>query len=144
MKLTPRGTAGYAIFNEPIQAVRAARAVVDERTRVALDCGDLEFGDDDPFGPPVTRAARLVAVAHPGQVLLSSTFHAALTAAGQAGWTAKSLGMFDILGLDPGAQLYQLVGDGARRTSPTCWSIDCRPPCPPAVTGRCRVTSSVR
>ena len=34
----PKGTAGYVVFAEPIHAVRAARAVVDERTRVAVDC----------------------------------------------------------------------------------------------------------
>ena len=72
VKLAPRGTAGYAIFSQPIHAVQAARQVVNERTRVAVDFGDLEMREDEPVGPPLARAARLVAVAHPGQVLLSS------------------------------------------------------------------------
>ena len=72
VKLAPKGTAGYAIFSQPIDAVQAARQVVNERTRVAIDFGDLEVFEDEPVGPPLARAARLVAVAHPGQVLLSS------------------------------------------------------------------------
>ena len=39
VNLTPRGTAGYAVFVEPIQAVHAGEAVVDDRTRVAIDFG---------------------------------------------------------------------------------------------------------
>ena len=70
--LTPRGTAGYAVFVEPIHAVRAAQALVNDRTRVAIDFGDLELGEDEPVGPPLVRAARLVAVANPGQALCSS------------------------------------------------------------------------
>ena len=79
---------------------------------MAVDFGDLEMRDDEPVGPPLARAARLVAVAHPGQVLLSSAAHDALTAAAEAGWGAESLGRFDIVGLDPGIHVYQLVGHG--------------------------------
>ena len=79
LKLAPKGTAGYVVFAEPIHAVRAARDIADDRTRVAIDVGDLELRDEEPVGPPLARAARLVAVAHPGQVILSSTAHDALT-----------------------------------------------------------------
>ena len=111
-KLAPRGTAGYVVFAEPIDAVRAARSIVNERTRVAVDVGDLELREDEPFGPPLARAARLVAVAHPGQVLLSSAAHDALALGAQTGWAAESLGRFDIVGLDPAIHVYQLVGHG--------------------------------
>ncbi|MEA3184766.1 MAG: hypothetical protein QOJ74_1243, partial [Ilumatobacteraceae bacterium] len=110
--LTPRGTAGYAVFVEPIHAVRAAQAVVNDRTRIAIDYGDLELGDDEPVGPPLVRAARLVAVANPGQVLCSLAGHQALTLAGVSGWAAASLGRFDIVGLDREVDIYQLVGGG--------------------------------
>ena len=75
IKLAPKGTAGYVVFAEPIHAVRAARAVADDRTRVAIDVGDVELCDEEPVGPPLARAARLVAVAHPGQVIISSGAH---------------------------------------------------------------------
>ena len=112
IKLAPKGTAGYVVFAEPIQAVRAARTVVDDRIRVAVDVGDLEMRDDEPVGPPLARSARLVAVANPGQALLSSAAHDALNAAGEAGWGAESLGRVDIVGLDPGIHVYQLAGHG--------------------------------
>ena len=127
IKLAPKGTAGYVVFAEPIHAVRAARAVVNDRTRVAVDFGDLEIRDDEPVGPPLARAARLVAVAHPGQVLLSSAAHDALTAAAEAGWAAESLGRFDIVGLDPGVHIYQLVGHGFGSDFPAL-RIDRLPP----------------
>src|SRR5262245_1311029 len=135
VKLAPKGTAGYAIFNQPIDAVQAAREVADERTRVAVDFGDLEMRDDEPVGPPLARAARLVAVAHPGQVLLSPTAHEALTATGGSGWAAESLGRYDILGLDPGLHIYQLVGNGFSSDFPAL-QIDRLPPAVPSAVER--------
>jgi|GEM_PF-4957441 DNA-binding SARP family transcriptional activator/WD40 repeat protein len=135
VKLAPRGTAGYAIFREPIQAVQAARQVVDARTRVAVDFGDLEMREGEPVGPPLARAARLVAVAHTGQVLLSHTAHDALTAAGLSGWAAESLGRYDIIGLDPGLQIYQLVGRGFTTDFPDLM-VDRLPPAVPGALER--------
>ena len=94
VKLAPRGTAGYAVFSHPIDAVETARRLVNGRTRVAVDVGDIEEGDEEPVGPPLARAARLVAVAHPGQALVSSDAHAALTAScgiGLGGRVARRL-----------------------------------------------------
>ncbi len=132
-KLSPRGSAGYAVFGEPIDAVRAARALVDGRLRVAVDFGDLEVGDDEPVGPPLARAARLVAVAHPGQALLSAEAHDALTNAGVSGWAAASLGRFDIVGLDSGVLVYQLAGEGFMSGFPDLL-VDRLPPSVPGVT----------
>jgi hypothetical protein len=73
--LRPRGTAGYVVLDDAISAVRAAREIVNTGMRVAIDVGDLEMRDDEPVGPPLARVARLVAIAHPGQVLLSSAAH---------------------------------------------------------------------
>ena len=145
VKLTPKGTAGYVVFAEPIQAVRAARAVVNDRTRVAVDFGDLEMRDDEPVGPPLARAARLVAVAHPGQVLLSSAAHDALTAAAQAGWAAESLGRFDIVGLDPGVlRLPARRATGSAPSSPISASTGSRHRSPAGWSGRCPATSCGR
>ena len=135
VKLAPRGTAGYAIFSQPIHAVQAARQVVNERTRVAIDFGDLEMREDEPVGPPLARAARLVAVAHPGQVLLSPTAHEALTAAPGSGWAAAALGSYDIVGLDPGLHIYQLVGNGFGSDFPELL-VDRLPPAVPSAVER--------
>ena len=135
VKVAPRGTAGYALFREPKQAVEAARQVVSDRTRVAVDFGDLEMRDDEPVGPPLARAARLVAVAHPGQVLLSHAAHEALTATAASGWAAESLGRYDIIGLDPGLHIYQLVGRGFATDFPELL-IDRLPPAVPGAVER--------
>src|SRR4029077_3400814 len=100
---------GRGVFGEPIHAVHAARAAIDGRARVAIDVGDLEYGADEPIGPPLVRAARLVAVANPGQAMWSPAAHQALPASGVGGWAAGSLGRFDIVGLDGPVDIYQLV-----------------------------------
>ena len=141
--LAPRGTAGYAVFVEPIRAVHAAQAVVDDHTRVAIDFGDLELGDDEPVGPPLVRAARLVAITNPGQVLCSATAQQALTSAGVSGWAVASLGRFDIVGLDGALDLYQLVGDGLGGDFPPL-QIDRLPPLLPRVGRFCRRVRAAR
>jgi DNA-binding SARP family transcriptional activator len=133
VRLAQKGTAAYAVFTEPIQAVSAARAAVDERTRVAVDFGDLQVDDGEPIGPPLARAARLVAVAHPGQAVMSPAAHEALTVAGVAGWATQSLGRFDIVGLDRGMQIFQLVGDGFASGFPALALDRVPPPLPSGV-----------
>jgi serine/threonine protein kinase len=98
-----------------------------------VDFGDLEVRDDEPVGPPLARAARLVAVAHPGQALLSAEAHEALTTAGVSGWAAASLGRFDIVGLDAGVLVYQLLGEGFASGFPDLL-VDRLPPSVPGVT----------
>ena len=100
-------------------------------TRIAIDVGDLEVRDDEPVGPPLARAARLVAIGHPGQVLLTSAAHDALAAGAQTGWAAESLGRFEIVGLDPAVHVYQLVGRGFGSDFPPL-RVDRLPPPVPA------------
>lgn len=55
-------------------AIAIARALVERSSapvRAGLSYGSLLAQDGDYFGPPVNLAARLVAVAQPGQILLS-------------------------------------------------------------------------
>ena len=128
--LSPKGTAGYIVFDDAISAVRAARSIVNDATRITIDVGDLELREDEPIGPPLARAARLVAIAHAGQVLLSSAAHDALAIGGQTGWAAESLGRFDIVGLDPAVHVYQLVGRGFGSEFPPL-RVDRLPPAVP-------------
>ncbi len=79
------GDAFCAAFPTAIQALTAVltaqRGLAKEpwgvtgplRARMALNTGEAEFRDNDYFGPPVNRTARLLAVGHGGQVLLSAT-----------------------------------------------------------------------
>jgi class 3 adenylate cyclase len=70
-----RGTAVFVAFGDVTvaaqTAVALARLGTEPALRVAVDHGDVEVGDQ-VTGPPVNRAARIVALAHPGQVLLGT------------------------------------------------------------------------
>jgi class 3 adenylate cyclase len=77
------GDAFCAAFAAPRDAVAAARAgqaalaaepwpdATRLRVRMAIHVGECEQRDDDYFGPPVNRVARLLATGHGSQVLLS-------------------------------------------------------------------------
>lgn len=79
------GDAFCAAFAEPKSALEAAVAaqlalksenwpeLVQIRVRMALHTGAVESRDDDYFGPPVNRVARLLGTASGGQSILSQT-----------------------------------------------------------------------
>ncbi len=81
------GDAFCAAFHTASDAVAAAleaqRALHAEpwpdpvkiRVRMALHTGAVECRDGDYFGPPLNRVARLLAVGHGGQTLLSESTH---------------------------------------------------------------------
>jgi DNA-binding SARP family transcriptional activator len=111
-----RGSALYATFTSVSEAVAAVEeSMLDSSAaglapRAAIDLGDLELHESgEVSGPPVRRSAGLVAVGHPGQVLLSADAHHALTAVGVPGWVARSLGVHPILGMEAPQQVFQLV-----------------------------------
>lgn len=79
------GDAFYAAFALPEEAIAAAleaqRKLAGEdfsgvggiRVRMALHTGSASERDGDYFGPAVNRVARLLAIGHGGQVLVSGT-----------------------------------------------------------------------
>ena len=81
MKTTGDGT--VAVFEDPVAAVGAAGDAQEELAqqswgptgpllaRIGVHTGSAEVRDDDYFGPTLNRAARLTAIAHGGQVLIS-------------------------------------------------------------------------
>ena len=113
-----RGPALYAWFANAADAASAAVAgqqatarVEPEslRLRMAIAAGEVEAaGDDQITGPPISRGAALVAVAHGGQVLLSSEAQRAVTESGEAGVVVRSLGQYAIDGLENGQVVHQL------------------------------------
>ena len=73
-----------AVFERPVDgvvaAVEAQRALAAGtwgsgplRVRMGLHCGEAEPRDGDWFGPTINRTARLHAVAHGGQIVVSAT-----------------------------------------------------------------------
>ena len=71
--------------------------------------------DDEPVGPPLARAARLVAdrPSRAGPAVVGGPRRARPPARRPGGPPSRS-GRFDIVGLDPGVHIYQLVGARVR------------------------------
>ncbi|MFK8024800.1 MAG: adenylate/guanylate cyclase domain-containing protein, partial [Ilumatobacter sp.] len=74
------------------------------RTRIGLHVGEAHRRDDDYFGPAVNRAARIMAAAHPGQVLASGAFVALLGPSAKA----LDLGEHRLKDLTAAEHLWQL------------------------------------
>jgi class 3 adenylate cyclase/ActR/RegA family two-component response regulator len=113
-----RADESFTVFDSPLDAVEAAvtaqrsllaatwpngepvRLRMGVHTGVATDSGDGFVGLD------VHRAARLSAVGHGGQIILSASTVAA------TGVEARDLGVYELAGLPEPERLYQLVADG--------------------------------
>lgn len=107
-----------AVFPRVSNALSAAISIHDRmesaewnrlnplRLRMAIHCGTAEERDDDYFGPTVNRAARLLSVALPGQLLLSQASHALVEDNLPAGARAAALGKRRLRGLARKEQVY--------------------------------------
>ena len=127
------GTAVVAAVDDVHDALDIAGEVARGRTgmRVVVDHGELERDRDGAVsGPPVTRATRVVTLAHPDQVLLTAAAHDALSSSPRAGRTVTSLGSHDVAGLDEPTPLYELRGDGMPGPFPPLRDDHLPPPIP--------------
>ena len=114
------GDAVFAGFPEAIAAVAAAveiqRALAAEswpagaavRVRVGLHTGEAHRSGDDYGGFEVNRAARVAAVGHGGQVVLSETTAALVADALPAGTTLRDLGRHVLKDVPRAERLSQL------------------------------------
>jgi WD40 repeat protein/class 3 adenylate cyclase len=108
----------HAVFGVASDAVEAAVAAQTTlmvevwplpevlRVRMGLHTGGAEVRDRDYYGPTVNRAARVMAAAHPGQILVSDA-----TAALLQGWPLRDLGEHRLRGLAP-MRLHQVSAPG--------------------------------
>ncbi len=130
---TQRGSAIYASFLTVEEAVTTVEEVMAAATdgvspRASIDFGDIELHESgDIAGPPVRRSAGMVAVSHPGQVLLSAEANHALMAGGQGGLLVRSLGTYRIHGVESPQQVFQLVLAGQDGEFPALL-LDANPP----------------
>jgi predicted ATPase/class 3 adenylate cyclase/DNA-binding CsgD family transcriptional regulator len=118
------GEAFRAIFVDPSAALAAAvavqRAVAAEswpsgfpiRVRLALHSGACVERNGDYFGPVVSRAARLLAAGHGGQVLVSGATHELLKDHLHAGIRFEDLGEHHLKDLGRAERVFQLAGLG--------------------------------
>ncbi|MCC6315752.1 MAG: tetratricopeptide repeat protein [Thermomicrobiales bacterium] len=118
------GDAFCAAFARPDDAVTAAvaaqRALAAERwdsipplaVRMALHSGEAERRDDDYFGLPLNRVARLLGAAHGRQILLSRAVADEVAARMPEGFALRDLGEHWLRGLREPERVFQLLGPG--------------------------------
>ena len=118
------GDAVFAAFPEAAVAVAAAvdgqRAVARHpwpddgpiRVRMGLHSGEAHLSGDDYGGVEVSRAARIAAVGHGGQIVLSGPTYELAADALPAGVTARDLGTYVLRDVPRPERLYELAGAG--------------------------------
>ncbi len=88
------------------------------RVRMAVHSGSAEVREGDFFGPALNRTARLMAIGHGGQVLVSSTTSALVADDPAPGSELVDLGEHRLRDLDRPEHVYQVVATGLRREFP--------------------------
>ena len=131
-----QGDSFLVMFREAPAAVSAAAEAqgaldkttwpgdVPVRVRMGLHTGIGTLGGDDYVSVDVNRAARIAALAHGGQVLVSEATRALVEGALPASVSMRPLGEFELKDLARPERLHQLVIDGARSEFPPLRPID--------------------
>ena len=94
------------------------------RVRMGVHTGETAFRDGDYFGSAVNRAARLMSIAHGGQVVLSS---ATAELVRESGLELRDLGEHRLAGLSRPEHVWQLCPPGLAREFPPLRSLDALP-----------------
>jgi predicted ATPase len=133
------GDGAHAAFDDPLDAIRAAidlqRALAtDEATsaislvvRGGIHVGADERRDDDFFGPSVNRAARIMAAAHGGQVLVSQAVAELVRDRLPSGVGLRDLGTVRLRDLALPERIHQLLAPAMRAEFPALRSLDTTP-----------------
>lgn len=143
----------YAVFATPEGAVAAAceaqlrlarmnfDAIDGLPVRMAVHAGEVEPAGEDFVGAALNRAARLIAIAHGGQILVSGLAAASLEAArlpAEAG--LKALGLCRLKDLTEPEAVHQLLHPELPANFPALRALDAipnnLPQCPTACIGR--------
>ena len=87
------------------------------KVRIGIHTGEAQERGGDYFGPAVNRTARIMAIGHGGQVLLSSVTADMINDYGE-GVTLSDLGNVRLRGLSRPEHVYQLQADGLMQSFP--------------------------
>jgi class 3 adenylate cyclase len=82
------------------------------RVRIGLHTGEAEERERDYFGPEVNRAARLMAIAHGGQIVCSQATADLAGGHMPAGVSLVDVGVQRLRDLSEPLRVFQVVGDG--------------------------------
>ena len=133
------GDAFCAAFHSAVDAVAAAAdaqlalagedfsAVDGLRVRMGLHTGQAEERKADYFGPAVNRVARLTAIGHGGQVLLSGSTHALAQHDLPAGTALIDMRSHRLKDLTEPERIWQMTIAGLPSDFPPLNSLDARP-----------------
>ena len=126
------GDGVHAVFGKAIDSVMATllaqhslHQTADRliRVRMGLHTGEAELRDGDYYGSCLNRAARIMSVAHGGQVLLSETTAQVVREHLPAETTLFDLGKHHLKGLLRPENIFQLVAPGLQKDFPPLNSI---------------------
>src|SRR5664279_1077494 len=133
------GDGAHAAFEDPLDALGTAlqlqRLLADPdatngialRVRCGLHVGVSERRDNDFFGPAVNRAARIMRVAHGGQVLLSEAMAALIGERLPGGVALRDLGAVRLRDLSNVEHVYQVLHPELRESFPPLRSLEATP-----------------
>lgn len=134
------GDACCCVFADASDAVRASvsiqRAFAAEswpreagtlQIRVGIHTGDAIAQDGDYFGPTLNRVARLMAAAHGGQIVVSSSTAETIGEALQAECSIVDLGAHRLKDLAEPQHVFQIMARGLAEAFPPLASVDSRP-----------------
>ncbi len=132
------GTAGDAfavVFARPGDAVAAAleaQSLLDDatwrshtpiRVRIGVHLGDAQRRGGGWYGPPLNEAARIMAAAHGGQVVVSEQVVESLTDEAGTRWIITDLGQHRLRDLDGLRRLFQVAPIGRDHSFPPLASM---------------------
>jgi predicted ATPase/class 3 adenylate cyclase len=133
------GDGVHAVFADPLDAVRAtlelqrklaepgATEGVALQVRCGMHAGVDERRDNDFFGSGVNRAARIMSVAHGGQVLMSKAVAALVGDRLPDGVSLRDLGNVRLRDLTNPERVYQVVHPQLRQDFPSLRSLEASP-----------------
>jgi predicted ATPase len=128
-----------AAFSDPLDALHATvafqQALADPaltlgialRVRCGLHLGVVERRDNDLFGNPVNRTARIMSIAHGGQILVSQAVADEVAARLPAPATLRDLGSVRLKGLAAPERVYQILHPALRQDFPALQSLEATP-----------------
>jgi class 3 adenylate cyclase len=114
--------AAFSVARAAIHAAIVAQRELEMPVRMGICTGEVEARDDDYFGPPLNRAARIMAAGHGGQVVV-----AAATAAIVDGADLIDVGEHRLRDLSQPQRLYQVRAEGLKEKFPALKSLSFAP-----------------